>query len=114
MMVSAVAKDVGLSPRKVRQVIDVVRGRDVVEALNILRLLPTPTARTVAKVIKSAAANAENNFEIPLDTLRVVRIFADEARKSKRFRPEARRRVNPILKRATHITVVVTEERHGT
>jgi len=87
-----------------------VRGKKVDEALTILRLTPTPIARVVAKVVKSAAANAENNFQMSSSDLKVVRIFADEARTLKRFRPRARGRVSPILKRSSHITVIVAEQ----
>ncbi len=92
MEVRAVAKDTGISPRKVRLLVDMVRGKKVDEALTMLRFAPTPTARVVAKVVKSAAANAENNFQMsPLD-LKIVTIFADEAQTLKRFRPRARGR----------------------
>ena len=110
MEVRAVAKDTGVSPRKVRPVVDMVRGKRVDEALTILRFVPTPTARVVAKVVKSAAANAENNFQMSPSDLRIVNIFADEARTLKRFRPRARGRVSPILKRSSHVTVIVAEQ----
>lgn len=114
MRVAAVAKDVRISPRKVKLVVDLVRGKKVDEALNILRFLPTPAARAVAKVIKSAAANAENNFQMEPAELKITQIFADEGHTLKRFRPQARGRVNPILKRSTHISVFVEEEGSGT
>jgi len=110
MRVKAVAKDVGISPRKARLVVDMVRGKKVDEALTILNFLPTPSAKTVAKVIKSAAANAENNLQMAPADLRVATIFVDEARTLKRFRPKSRGRVSPILKRSSHITVLVEEE----
>ena len=110
MEVRAVAKDTGVSPRKVRLLVDMVRGKKVDEALTMLRFTPSPTARVVAKVIKSAAANAENNFQMSPSDLKVVRIFADEAPTLKRFRPRARGRVGPILKRSSHITVIVAEQ----
>lgn len=110
MKVKAVAKDVGISPRKARLVVDMVRGKKVDEALTILNFLPTPSAKTVAKVIKSAAANAENNLQMAPADLRVATIFVDEARTLKRFRPKSRGRVSPILKRSSHITVLVEEE----
>jgi large subunit ribosomal protein L22 len=109
MRVRAVAKDTGISPRKVRPLVDMVRGKKVDDALNILRFAPSPTARVVAKVVKSAAANAENNFQMTPTDLKVVSIFADEARTLKRFRPRARGRANHILKRSSHITVIVEE-----
>ena len=107
MEVRAVTKDTGISPRKVRLLVDMVRGKRVDDALNILKFVPTPTARVVAKVVKSAAANAENNFQMDPSDLKVVSIFADQARTMKRFRPRARGRANPILKRSSHITVIV-------
>ena len=109
MEIKAVAKDTGISPRKVRLLVDMVRGKKVDEALTILRFTPTPTARVVAKVVKSAVANAENNFQMSPSDLKIVTVFADEARSLKRFRPRARGRVNHILKRSSHITVIVAE-----
>ena len=109
MKVRAVAKDIGISPRKVRLVIDMVRDKKVDEALTILKFLPTPSAKAVAKVIKSAAANAENNFQMSPTDLRISDIFADQGRTLKRFRPQSRGRVSPILKRSSHITVFVEE-----
>lgn len=110
MEVRAMAKDTGISPRKVRPLVDLVRGKKVDEALTLLQFAPTPTARVVAKVVKSAVANAENNFQMEPADLRIVSIFANEARTLKRFRPRARGRANRILKRSSHITVVVSEE----
>ena len=109
MEVRTVAKDTGISPRKVRLLVDMVRGKKVDEALTILRFAPTPTARVVAKVVKSAVANAENNFQMSPSDLKIVTVFADEARSLKRFRPRARGRVGHILKRSSHITVIVAD-----
>ena len=111
MKVKAIAKDTGISPRKVRLLVDMVRGKKVEQALTILRFTPTPTARIVAKVVKSAAANAENNFQMSPSDLKITQIFTDEARTLKRYRPRARGRVNHILKRSSHITVIVDEEK---
>ena len=110
MKVRAVAKDIGISPQKVRLVINTVRGKKVNEALSILSFLPTPTAKAVAKVIKSAVANAENNFQMSPAELRITDIFADKGHTLKRFRPQSRGRISPILKRSSNITVFVTEE----
>ena len=110
MEVSAIAKDTGISARKIRPLVDMVRGKKVDEALTILRFTPTPNARVVAKVVKSAAANAENNFQMSPSDLKIVSIFADEARTMKRHRPRARARTSPILKRSSHITVIVAEQ----
>ena len=110
MRVKAVAKDVGISPQKARLVINMVNGKKVDEALSILNFLPTPTAKGVAKVIKSAAANAENNFQLSPAALRIRCISADKGHILKRFRPQSRGRISPILKRSSHITVFVEEE----
>jgi large subunit ribosomal protein L22 len=110
MKVKAVANDVGISPQKVRLVIDMVRGKKVDEALSILRFVPTPTAKAVAKVIKSAVANAENNFQMSPAKLRITDIFSDQGHTLKRFRPQSRGRISPILKRSSNITVFVAEE----
>ncbi len=110
MEVRAVAKDTGVSPRKVRPLVDMVRGKRVDEALTMLKFVPSPLARVVAKVVKSAAANAENNFQMTPSELKITNIFADEARPMKRFRPRARGRAGRILKRSSHITVIVAEQ----
>lgn len=109
MEVRAIAKDTGLSPRKVRLIIDTVRGKKVNQALAILQFTPTPYARVVTKVIKSAVANAENNYQLAPSELKITKIFADDAKPLKRFRAEARGRANHILKRSSHITVIVSE-----
>ena len=109
MEVKAVAKDTGISPRKVRPLVDMVRGKKVDEALTLLSFTPTPIAKVVAKAVKSAAANAENNYQISPSDLEIANIFADEARTLKRFRARARGRASHILKRSSHITVIVTE-----
>jgi large subunit ribosomal protein L22 len=108
--VRAIAKNTGLSAIKVRPLVDMVRGKKVDEALNLLRFTPTPKAKYLAKVVRSAVANAENNFQMDPADLRVVRIHVDEARSQRRFRPRSRGRVSPIRKRSSHITVVVAEE----
>jgi len=87
-----------------------VRGKKVEEALSLLRFTPSPTANVVAKTIKSAAANAESGFQMDPSDLKIVSIFADEAPTLKRYRPRSRGRVSPILKRSSHITVVVSDE----
>ena len=110
MKVRAVANGIGISPQKVRLVINMVRGKKIDEALTILSFLPTPTAKAVAKVIKSAVANAENNFQMSPAELRITDIFADQGHTLKRFRPQSKGRISPILKRSSNITVFVTEE----
>ena len=110
MEVRATARYIRTSPRKLRPIVDTVRGKKVDEALVILRFLPSPAARTVAKVVKSAVANAENNFEMTPYDLRIVSISVDGGPTLKRYRAGPRGRVKPILKRSSHITVVVAEE----
>src|SRR3972149_9740988 len=107
MEVKAVVRDTGIAPLKARLLVDMVRGKSVADALTLLKFTPSPSAKVIAKVIKSAAADAENVFQMPVEDLKVVRIFADEARTLKRFRARSRGRVSPILKRSTHITVIV-------
>jgi len=89
---------------------DLIRGQRVEDALNSLSLLPSPWAKTVAKVVASAAANAENNMLMNRDNLRIVRISADKATSLKRFRPRARGRIGPIIKRSSHVIVEVDED----
>ena len=89
---------------------DLVRGQGVTDALNTLVLLPSPWAKIVAKVVQSAAANAENNMFMNRDNLRIVQITADNARSLKRFRPRARGRIGRVTKRSSHLTVVVDEQ----
>jgi len=110
MEVKATARYIRKSPRKLRPMADAIRGRKVEDALNILKFLPSPSASTVAKVVKAAADNAENNFEMTPSDLRIVKIFIDGGRTMKRFRAGPRGRAKPILKRSSHITVVVKEE----
>jgi large subunit ribosomal protein L22 len=109
MEVRAISKDTGVSPRKMRLLVDMIKGKTVDDALNTLRFAPTPNARILAKTIKSAVANAENNFQMTPSDLKIVRVAADEARMLKRFRARARGRANQILKRSSHITVVVSD-----
>ena len=110
MRVSATAKYVRISPRKVRLVADLIVGRPVEEAAAVLRFLPNAAARDVAKVLRSATANAENNYNLTADELHVVSAVADEGPTLKRIRPRAQGRAFQILKRTTHITVAVADE----
>jgi large subunit ribosomal protein L22 len=110
MEIRAVAKNTGISARKMRLIVDLVRGKKVEEALTILKFMPTPHARVVSKVVKSAAANAENNHQLSISDLRISAIFADVGPTMKRFRARSRGMASPILKRSSHITVIVTEQ----
>ena len=108
--VRASAKQLGASQKRLKPILDLVRGQRVGEALNNLSLLTSPWAKTVAKVVASAAANAENNMLMDRDNLRIVQISADNAKSLKRFRPRARGRIGRIIKRSSHLTVVVDED----
>ncbi|MQC17248.1 MAG: 50S ribosomal protein L22 [Chloroflexi bacterium] len=107
MEVRALAKNQPVSPQKVRLLLDVIEGKPVEEALSLLEFMPQPSARMVWKVVKSAASNAENNFDLNPDGLRVKRAVAGDARTLKRWRARSRGRSAPILKRHSHIEVVV-------
>lgn len=110
MEIKAVAKNTGVSARKLRPIVDLVRGKKVEEALTILRFVPTPHAVIISKVIKSAAASAENNHQLSITDLKITGIYADEASTMKRYRPRSRGMASPILKRSSHITVIVAEQ----
>ncbi|MBX7432095.1 50S ribosomal protein L22 [Mycobacterium sp. Y57] len=103
----AKARFVRVSASKARRVIDLVRGKSVEEALDILRWAPQSASEPVAKVIASAAANAQNNEGLDPATLVVAAVYADEGPTAKRIRPRAQGRAYRIRKRTSHITVVV-------
>ena len=107
MKISATAKYTRHSTRKARLVTRAIIGRPVEEAASLLRFMPQGAARDVAKVLKSATANAENNYNLSADELRVVSAVADEGPTIKRWKPRAQGRAVPIHKPMTHITVVV-------
>ena len=110
MEVKATEKYIRTSPRKLRLMADLVRGKKVDRALIILKFLPTPSAKDLAKAIQSAAANEENNFEMTPSDLKISKIFVDGGRTMKRFRAGPRGRVKPFVRRSSHITVIVEEE----
>lgn len=110
MEVRARTKNLGVSPRKLRHIVDAVRGLHVEDALDILKFTPSPAAQIVAKTVNSAASNAENNFQLIRNELRIKRIYADDAPRLKRFRPRPRGRAAPIYRRFSHLTVVVDDE----
>jgi large subunit ribosomal protein L22 len=109
MEVIAKARFIHRSSRKVRLVMDAIRGKRVDEAVAILRFLPHGGADEVMRVVKSAAANAENNYQMIPEDLYIKYIYADEGPTVKRFRSRSRGMAAPILKRTSHITVVVEE-----
>ncbi len=110
MPVIAKAKGLHRSPTKVRLILNEIRGKRAMEALEMLRFFPSPAAKEVAKVVRSAMANAENNHSMLPATLKIVTVQADAGPMLKRFRTRSRGRVSPVLKRSCHITVAVDEE----
>ena len=107
----AIARTVRIAPRKVRLVVDLIRGKQVGEAVAILRHTPKAASPVVEKVLKSAVANAEHNYELDVNNLVVSEVFVDEGPTLKRFRPRAQGRASAINKRTSHITVVVSEKK---
>lgn len=107
--VRAMAKQIGASPKRLKPIMDAVRGMTVDDALDQLSLMTSPWARTVSKVVQSAAANAENNEFMNRSELRITRISADPARSIKRFRARARGRIGRVTRRASHIIIEVDE-----
>jgi large subunit ribosomal protein L22 len=105
----AQAKFVGMSAQKVRLMVDLVRGRRADEALTMLKFMPNAAAKSVAKVLRTAIANAEENFGLNRNDLVVAAAFADEGPTRKWRRFGARGRFKPILRRSAHITIVVAE-----
>ena len=110
METSAAAKFVRISPRKIRLIMDQVRGKRVEEALNMLSFAPQKGALILKKLIDSAVANAEQNSGVDVDALFVKRVYADEGPTLKRFRPRAQGRATKIRKRSSHLTVVLDEK----
>jgi large subunit ribosomal protein L22 len=109
MEAKAVSKYIRISPFKIRRVMDQVRGKPVEEALRKLAFTPKKGARILEKVIRSAVANAEHNLGLDVDKLIIKRVYADQGPTLKRWIPRAMGRANRILKRTSHITVVVAE-----
>lgn len=112
MEVRASAKRVRISPRKARLVVDMVRGKKVTDAIQLMKFVPNRAAVDVEKLLKSVAANAENNHDLDPEALWIKEIRADDAPQLRRFKPKARGRVGKILRRSCHITVIA-EERGG-
>lgn len=109
----AIARFVRVPPDKARILVDAVRGKSVEQALAILKFLPNAAATDVAKVIRSAAANAANNLDLNEDDLYVARTWVDQGPVLKRIHPRARGQAYRILHRTCHITVVVAERPEG-
>jgi len=107
--VRSFSRNAPIAPKKIRIILDEVRGKRVDEAMAILRFMPTPHARLVAKAVRSAAANAENNYSLNPRTLRVTKAFAGDGERQRRMVPRARGRGDIIHHRKSNITIVVEE-----
>ena len=112
MQVQAIAKYLRVSPRKARRVAATVTGRPAGEALAILRFLPSPTARLLAKVVRSAVANAENTYNLDPSELTVASVRVDKGPAMKRLDPKARGQWGLRKKRTSHVTVIVENEEY--
>ena len=104
----ATARTVRVSPRKSRLVIDLIRGKNVADAIATLKFTPTKAANEIENVLNSAIANAENNFGLEKANLFVSEAYINEGPTMKRFRPRAKGSASPINKLTSHITVAVT------
>jgi len=109
MEVRAIARGIRISPRKVRLVGNAIKGKGVREAMAALQLIPNKAGEPIFQAVKSAVANAENNYNLATENLIVAQVLADPGRSLKRFRARARGRAAPIISRSSHITVVVKE-----
>lgn len=110
MEVKAVARYVRISPQKVRKIVGAVKGKPVESGLNSLKFMPQKAAAIVEKTLRSAVANADHNNELDVDALFIKNITVDQGPSLKRFRARARGRGSRILKKTSHITVVVADE----
>lgn len=110
MEARAIAKYVRISPRKVRLVMDQVRGKKVEEALKTLSFAPQKGSEILLKLLNSAVANAQQGHDADVDKLYIKSIYADEGPVLKRFRPRAQGRASRILKRTSHLTIVLNEK----
>lgn len=109
MEVRAITRHVRMSPRKVRLVGNAIKGMRVREAMAALDLIPNKAGDIISKTVKSAVANAENNYNLAAEDLFVAQVLADEGRNLRRWRARARGRASAIIKRSSHVTVVVQE-----
>jgi large subunit ribosomal protein L22 len=109
MQAKAMARQIRVSPTKVRQVLALIRGKRAEEAMTILRFSPQKAARVVFKVLQSAIANAEHNYGMDTDKLHVFAACADQGPVMKRFRPASMGRAHPYVHRTSHVTVTVAE-----
>lgn len=109
MEVRASTHDLGVSARKVRLIVERLPGLTVDQALSLLRYVSSPHARSISKTVLSAASNAENNFNLDVDSLIIKRAYADEGKTQRRFRARSRGRASPLLKRSAHVTIILDE-----
>ena len=109
MEAKAIAKYIRIAPRKIRVVIDLIRGKNIGEALAILKHTPKVGSEVVEKVLKSAVANAEHNYDMNTDKLYVAAAYVDQGPTLKRIHPRSRGQAFKILKRSSHVSVVVKE-----
>ncbi|MBA1434194.1 50S ribosomal protein L22 [Bombilactobacillus bombi] len=107
---SATARTVRIAPRKARLALELIKGKSAAEAMAILQFTPRAASPIIAKVLKSAIANAEHNYDLDSQSLVVSEAYVNEGPTLKRFRPRAKGSASPINKRTSHITVVVSEE----
>jgi large subunit ribosomal protein L22 len=110
MEVRSFARNTAIAPKKARLILDEIRGRRVDEAMALLRFMPTPHARIVAKAVRSAVANAENNYNLRPETLRISQAFVGDGLVYRRLLPRARGRGDVMRRRRSNITIVVQEE----
>ena len=110
MKVTSTLRYARTSPQKTRLIIDMIRGSNVLQAMKLVQFLPQKAAKIVRKILDSAVANAENNFGLDIDDLKVTRAFVNEAPTLKRFRARAKGRGTRSLKRNSHITIEISDE----
>ncbi len=110
MEVRAYAHNVSIAPKKARLILDEIRGMRVDEAMSLLRFMPTPHARIVAKAVRSAVANAENNYNLQPRSLRIAKAYAGDGMTFRRMRPRARGRADIMRRRKSNITIIVQDE----
>jgi len=110
MEVRAYSRNVSIAPKKARLIIDEIRGKRVDEAMSLLRFMPTPHARIVAKAVRSAVANAENNYNLQPRSLRIAKAYAGDGMTFRRMLPRARGRADIMRRRKSNITIVVQDE----
>ena len=110
MEVRSFSRDAPIAPKKARLILDQIRGKRVDEAMALLRFMPTPHARLVAKAVRSATANAENNYNLQPRNLRVSQAFVGDGIRYRRMMPRARGRADVIRRRRSNITIIVQEK----